>query len=81
MKLKMPTSENMIKGSAIFLHAILLVLVISILGGRETPIIADIYSSTMWAILANLAAISGNKGLQRFIDKLPGKAKPTEQPT
>ena len=71
------TSEDILKWSLFTMHVIAVMLAGAVMMGRESPIIADMFSASLAAIAANLAIISGNKALQKFADKMVG-TKSTE---
>lgn len=71
-------SDIILKSSAGILHVILIMLVVAVLRGRESPIIGQMFDSTLWGIILNLGVISGNKALQKVADTGFIKGKPTQ---
>lgn len=72
-------SEQCMKASLIILHVMLVIFGAAVLMGRAGTIIADMYSTTCWAIILNLGAIGGNKALQKAVDKMPGRITKTDE--
>lgn len=84
------SSEDILKWSLFTMHVIAVMLAGAVMMGRDSAIIADMFSASLAAIAANLAIISGNKALQKFADKMVGTTstkstiiteKTTEPPT
>jgi spore maturation protein SpmA len=71
------TSKNSLKASLLVLHVILIALVVAVLRGSESQIVATMFDSTLTAIALNLGVISGNKLFEKWLDV---KGKPNANP-
>ena len=80
-KIKDPvTSKNALKASLLVLHVILVALVVAVLRGNESQIVATMFDSTLTAIALNLGVISGNKLFEKYLGIKESQANATAKP-
>lgn len=61
-------SEQLIKGSLLFLHVVLIIVVIAGLIGREPTMVVSLVRELLSAISWNILFISGHKNAKLLID-------------
>ena len=68
--------------SVIVLHLWGTALIFAVVVGKDSPIIADMFSAITMGIAANLAVIAGDKGLMEFVKvrNLPRQESITKEP-